>query len=86
MSKRTPINLTAEEFDGPRRPPAEAPWYEIPDRQFLTVEHPAVVKNEEKAVRTLGGRKAVAKNYALDPPTLYLHPSPEDQRKPERYC
>ncbi|EPS40267.1 hypothetical protein H072_5941 [Dactylellina haptotyla CBS 200.50] len=57
-------------FDKPRQGPAEAPWYQIPDRQFLTVEHPVIVKNEEKAVRMLGGGKAVAKAFKPNPANL----------------
>ncbi|KAK6354735.1 tau 95 subunit of transcription factor TFIIIC [Orbilia brochopaga] len=62
--------LVEEETNRPRPTPPEAPWYEIPDRKLLSVEHPAVVKNTDKAIRMLGGPKAVAKAFKPNPDKL----------------
>lgn len=58
---QSPYVLEHGEYDRPKPPPSEAPWYKIPDRQLLAVEHPVVVlKNTDRAVRMLGGGKAIA--------------------------
>ncbi|RVD87996.1 uncharacterized protein DFL_002196 [Arthrobotrys flagrans] len=59
-----------DEYDRPRPPPSEATWYEIPDRQLLAVEHPAVVLNTDRAVRMLGGGKAVAQAFKPNPENI----------------
>ncbi|KAF3927707.1 hypothetical protein ABW21_db0204766 [Orbilia brochopaga] len=59
--------LAEGESARPRRKFPEAPWYEIPSRKLLNVEHPAVVKNTDKAIRMLGGPKAVAKAFKPNP-------------------
>ncbi|EWC47362.1 hypothetical protein DRE_00330 [Drechslerella stenobrocha 248] len=59
------------EFDKPRRPPAEAAWYNIPNQNLLSVEHPAViVKNTELAMRMLGGTQGVAKAFQPNPENI----------------
>ncbi|KAF8476256.1 RNA polymerase III transcription factor IIIC subunit-domain-containing protein [Kalaharituber pfeilii] len=42
-------------------PSDPAPWFKIPNKEFICIEHPAKVQNLEKAVATLGGEKALAK-------------------------
>ena len=42
-----------------------APWYRIPSRTFVSVEHPCFVKNARMAVDTLGGHTSV--RATLDP-------------------
>ena len=32
-----------------------APWYTIPPRSIVSLEHPFIVKNIEKGIETLGG-------------------------------
>ncbi|KAF3088202.1 tau 95 subunit of transcription factor TFIIIC [Orbilia oligospora] len=60
---RSPYILE-DEYDRPKPPPSEAPWCEIPDKQLLAVEHPAVIlNNSDRAVRMLGGGKAVAQAF-----------------------
>ncbi|KAF3933074.1 hypothetical protein ABW20_dc0108660 [Dactylellina cionopaga] len=59
------------DYDRPRKPPVEAPWYGIPDRQLLAVEHPVVIaKNTDRAVRMLGGGKAIAKAFKPNPDNI----------------
>ncbi|KAF3932655.1 hypothetical protein ABW19_dt0201448 [Dactylella cylindrospora] len=53
-----------------RPTPTEAPWYDIPDRKFVSVEHPADVRNTDKAIRMLGGGRAVAKIFDQNPDNL----------------
>ena len=38
-----------------------APWHVVPATQVISVEHPCVVKNVEKALRMLGGDRELAK-------------------------
>jgi len=45
-------------------PPNSAPWYLVPSRPIVSVEHPFIVKDVAKAVESLGGSKAVGKVYA----------------------
>ncbi|KAK6352503.1 tau 95 subunit of transcription factor TFIIIC [Orbilia blumenaviensis] len=60
-----------EEYDRPKPPPSEAPWYEIPNRQLLAVEHPAVItKSTDRAIRMLGGGKAVAQAFKPNPENI----------------
>lgn len=44
--------------------PKSAPWYLVPPRPIVSVEHPFIVKTMAKAVESLGGSKAVGKVYA----------------------
>ncbi|KAL1963958.1 hypothetical protein VTN77DRAFT_7633 [Rasamsonia byssochlamydoides] len=43
-----------------------APFYSIPPRQIISVEHPGVVKNVDRAIATLHGNDGIAK--ILNPP------------------
>ncbi|KAL4750098.1 hypothetical protein BDW72DRAFT_120898 [Aspergillus terricola var. indicus] len=43
-----------------------APFYQIPNRPFVCVEHPAIIKNVDKAIDTLHGGTGIRK--ILDPP------------------
>ncbi|KAL2842395.1 RNA polymerase III transcription factor IIIC subunit-domain-containing protein [Aspergillus pseudoustus] len=43
-----------------------APFYTIPSRPILCIEHPAIIKNVDKAIDTLQGSAGIAK--ALNPP------------------
>ncbi|KAB8203882.1 RNA polymerase III transcription factor IIIC subunit-domain-containing protein [Aspergillus parasiticus] len=55
-----------------------APSYPIPSRRIVTVEHPAIIKNVDKAIDTLRGNTGISK--ILNPPKadspadLYLRP------------
>ncbi|KAL4978878.1 RNA polymerase III transcription factor IIIC subunit-domain-containing protein [Aspergillus desertorum] len=43
-----------------------APFYEVPNRPLVCVEHPAIIKNADKAIDTLQGSAGIRK--ILDPP------------------
>ncbi|CRG87525.1 General transcription factor 3C polypeptide 5 [Talaromyces islandicus] len=45
--------------------PRYAPWYQIPSRRIVAVEHPGIVKNVDRAIATLQGEKGLAN--ILDP-------------------
>ncbi|KAE8354211.1 RNA polymerase III transcription factor IIIC subunit-domain-containing protein [Aspergillus coremiiformis] len=57
-----------------------APFYHIPSRQIVSVEHPAMIKNFNKAIDTLQGNMGISK--ILNPPKAdtptYLYLRPED--------
>ncbi|KAL2788276.1 RNA polymerase III transcription factor IIIC subunit-domain-containing protein [Aspergillus keveii] len=57
-----------------------APFYTIPPRQILSIEHPAIIKNVDKAIDTLQGSAGIIK--ALHPPKadtpVHLLLRPED--------
>jgi len=38
-----------------------APWFKIPNKQYICLEHPAKIKNVDRAVTTIGGERALAK-------------------------
>ncbi|KAJ9316621.1 hypothetical protein DTO271D3_3128 [Paecilomyces variotii] len=38
-----------------------APWYPIPSRRIVSVEHPGIVKNVDKAIDTLNGNSGISK-------------------------
>lgn len=38
-----------------------APVYEVPSRHIVSVEHPAIIKNVDKAIETLQGDAGIAK-------------------------
>lgn len=38
-----------------------APSYPIPSRRIVTVEHPAIIKNVDKAIDTLRGNTGISK-------------------------
>lgn len=40
--------------------PRYAPWFQIPPRRIVAVEHPGVVKNVDRAITTLQGEKGLA--------------------------
>src|SRR3954454_8301226 len=54
-----------------------APWYRVPDKIAVSVEHPCIVKNVDKAIRMLGGSPAIAQILEKDtekPMALNFHP------------
>ncbi|KNG88327.1 RNA polymerase III transcription factor subunit [Aspergillus nomiae NRRL 13137] len=57
-----------------------APFYPIPPRRIVSVEHPAIIKNVDKAIDTLQGNTGISK--ILNPPKAdtpaYLYLRPED--------
>lgn len=59
-------------------PSESAPWYKIPNVQVVSVEHPCVVRNVDKAVQTLGGDQAIKTflryDHAEKPIHLKFHP------------
>jgi hypothetical protein len=36
-----------------------APWYDIPQDALVCVEHPFIVKNDDRIVQSIGGSKKV---------------------------
>jgi general transcription factor 3C polypeptide 5 (transcription factor C subunit 1) len=54
-----------------------APWYRIPDKTAVSVEHPCIVKNVNKAISMLGSSTAIAQILEKDnekPMGLSFHP------------
>ena len=45
-----------------------APWFKVPHRQFVCVEHPAKILNIEKAITTIGGKRALLKVHSVISP------------------
>jgi general transcription factor 3C polypeptide 5 (transcription factor C subunit 1) len=42
-----------------------APYYSIPARHIVSVEHPAIIKNVDKAIETLQGNAGISKVAAF---------------------
>ncbi|KAI9712392.1 MAG: tau 95 subunit of transcription factor TFIIIC [Bogoriella megaspora] len=58
--------------DGPSEAPQNrqqklAPRYEVPKEQLVNIEHPCIVKNEDKGIRSLGGSKQIEKLLTSNP-------------------
>lgn len=54
-----------------------APWYPVPNKTAVSVEHPCIVKNVDKAISMLGGSSAIAQILEKDnekPMALSFHP------------
>jgi len=54
-----------------------APWYRVPGKTAISVEHPCIVKNVDKAICMLGGSPAIAQILEKDsekPMSLNFHP------------
>ncbi|KAL5340579.1 RNA polymerase III transcription factor IIIC subunit-domain-containing protein [Aspergillus crustosus] len=49
-----------------RNPSRTAPFYDIPSRRIVSIEHPAIIKNVDKAIATLQGSAGITK--VLNPP------------------
>ncbi|CAG8314966.1 unnamed protein product [Penicillium salamii] len=49
-----------------RRNPRTAPFYAVPSRQLVSVEHPALVRNFDKAIETLQGDAGIKSILDLD--------------------
>ena len=46
--------------------PRYAPWFQIPERRIVAVEHPGIVKNVDRAIKTLQGDAGISKvSYQL---------------------
>jgi general transcription factor 3C polypeptide 5 (transcription factor C subunit 1) len=60
------------------QPSEPAPWYKIPQLEAVSVEHPCVVKNVDKAIEMLGGDQAIKtflrKDHLEKPINLKFHP------------
>lgn len=41
--------------------PQYAPWYRLPTRHIVAVEHPGIVKNVDRAIKTLQGHAGISK-------------------------
>jgi hypothetical protein len=41
--------------------PQYAPWYRLPTRHIVAVEHPGIVKNVDRAIKTLQGDAGISK-------------------------
>ena len=48
-----------------------APFYQIPSNQVVSVEHPAIIQNADKAVDTLQGNSGISK--VLPPSYIYIY-------------
>lgn len=44
-----------------RDEPQYAPWYRLPTRHIVAVEHPGIVKNVDRAIKTLQGDAGISK-------------------------
>jgi hypothetical protein len=54
-----------------------APWYGVPSNTLVSIEHPCVVKDPDKAIETLGGTTEISK-------ASYSHPEMQLCRLPTR--
>ncbi|PUU75057.1 RNA polymerase III transcription factor IIIC subunit-domain-containing protein [Tuber borchii] len=60
-----------------------APWHTIPPQKIISIEHPAIIKNVDKAIETLGGAKALKKLSETNASSgLDLRFRPEDIMQP----
>ncbi|KAL1959388.1 hypothetical protein VTO42DRAFT_2191 [Malbranchea cinnamomea] len=50
--------------NGPGPEARAAPWYSIPSHSFVSVEHPCIVRNVDKALATLQGGEQISKLVA----------------------
>src|SRR5271154_4139496 len=60
-----------------------AAWYQIPDVPLLSIEHPCVVKNVERAIKMLGGSPAITRSLQPGndkPISLTFHPEDDASR------
>ncbi|KGQ00939.1 hypothetical protein PAAG_12366 [Paracoccidioides lutzii Pb01] len=61
-----------------------APWYSIPAREIVSVEHPCFVKNIDKAIETLDGKSGISRaskpnSYTLNNPHIpIINPPRQD--------
>ncbi|CCX09210.1 RNA polymerase III transcription factor IIIC subunit-domain-containing protein [Pyronema domesticum] len=56
-----------------------APWITVPDKKIICIEHPAIIRNVEKGIATLGGEEALQKLAASNGNmALHLRFRPED--------
>jgi general transcription factor 3C polypeptide 5 (transcription factor C subunit 1) len=59
-------------------PSESAPWFRIPNVRAVSVEHPCLVKNVDKAIKMLGGGKAIKtflhQDHTEKPINLSFHP------------
>ncbi|KAI9850602.1 MAG: tau 95 subunit of transcription factor TFIIIC [Thelocarpon superellum] len=57
---------------------SEAPWYRIPRKTIVNVEHPGIVHSLEKTIKTLGGpqslKELVSERNEAPAASLYLRP------------
>ena len=61
-----------------------APFYQIPSNQIVSVEHPAIIQNADKAVDTLQGNSGISK--VLPPSYIYIYRiSPANKANNIRY-
>ena len=50
----------SNEMDTPAGKGRAAPWYSIPPGELVSVEHPCIVRNVDKAVETLQGPQGIS--------------------------
>ncbi|RPB27004.1 hypothetical protein L211DRAFT_780530 [Terfezia boudieri ATCC MYA-4762] len=56
-----------------------APWFKIPNRQYICIEHPAKIQNVGRAITTIGGGRSLAKLVETNGESgLQLRLRPED--------
>lgn len=41
----------------PLAPSSYAPWYDVPRKPIISVEHPFIIQNVDKGVASLGGAR-----------------------------
>lgn len=49
-----------------------APWYRIPPRRIVAVEHPGVIQNIDRGLQTLKGSDGIAKVSAIGKNIRYV--------------
>ncbi|PWW72505.1 hypothetical protein C7212DRAFT_226827 [Tuber magnatum] len=60
-----------------------APWHTVPPRKIISIEHPAIIRNVDKAIETLGGARALKKLSETNASSgLDLRFRPEDIMQP----
>ncbi|TGZ83100.1 hypothetical protein EX30DRAFT_317083 [Ascodesmis nigricans] len=69
-------------------PPAKSslsltPWTPVPDKRLITVEHPAIIRNVDRGMETVGGEKALKKLASTRGESgLQLRFRPDDLMRP----
>ena len=70
-------NIQAAASQPPRdADPNSAPWYNVPQRAIVNVEHICIIQNVERAIDTLGGTAKVQQVW----PFILIKPSTEQTR------
>lgn len=46
---------------------SSAPWYLIPEENYIGVEHPGVIRNIDRAIASLGGEQPLGEVITMKP-------------------